>query len=276
LRYVGVDVHKDSFQVAALNDKGALVREARIPSVREDVRAFFRILGRAKVAMEAMGLHERIYDPLESMDFEVVLAHPSQVQDIAEAKVKTDKVDARTLAHLLRADLLPERNVPDPEIRRLRSLVAERVYLMRAMTREKNQARFELLTRIPGVGTFLACLLIAYIADVRRLPDAEALTGYAGLAPSIRPSGDTLYHGRITKEGACLLRWGLVHAVRAPLFHGGDTSPMRFPGRIAAKRGKAKAAAATARKLLQVVHWTLREGEPYHGAGRQPMQLSCG
>jgi len=101
-------------------------------------------------------------------------------------------------------------------------------------------------------------------------------TGYASTAPSIRPSGDTLYHGRITKEGACLLRWGLVHAVRAPLFHGGDTSPMRFPGRIAAKRGKAKAAAATARKLLQVVHWTLREGEPYHGAGRQPMQLSCG
>jgi len=40
---------------------------------------------------------------------------------------------------------------------------------------------------------------------------------------------------------------------------------VRFPGRIAAKRGKAKAAAATARKLLQVVHWTLREGEPYHG-----------
>jgi transposase len=338
LRYVGVDVHKDSCQVAVLNEKGVLVQEARIPSVREDLEAFFRPLGDAKVAMEAMGFHEWIYDLLESLGFEVVVAHPAKVRAIAEAKVKTDKVDARTLAHLLRADLLPRSYVPSPDIRRLRSLVSERVHITRGMTREKNRIRFELyrrglrppvealfglrgkawpeslrvgtidrglaildaldarrravdgflermraeredverLTTIPGIGTFLACLLVAHIADVRRFRDAEALTSYAGLAPSVHQSGNTLYHGHITKEGPRLLRWGLVQAVWAHVNRGEDTALVRFHRRIAARRGKAKATVATARKLLKVVYWMLREEEPYHGQGRRPTAFSCG
>jgi hypothetical protein len=97
--------------------------------------------------MEAVGFYEWIYDHLEDLGHDVALAHPYKVRAIAEARIKTDKVDARTLAHLLRADLLPRSYVPPPEIRRLRALVGERVHLTRTMTRTKNRIRHELHRR---------------------------------------------------------------------------------------------------------------------------------
>ena len=42
-----------------------------------------------------------VYDLLESLGHKVVLAHPLKTRMIAEARVKTDKVDAKTLAELL-------------------------------------------------------------------------------------------------------------------------------------------------------------------------------
>jgi hypothetical protein len=49
---------------------------------------------------------------------------------IAEAKVKTDKVDARILAQLLAADFLPETWVADDQTRIRRRLVARRTHLV--------------------------------------------------------------------------------------------------------------------------------------------------
>ena len=53
-----------------------------------------------------------IHDRLEEHGFDVALSNPSKTRLIAEAKVKTDKVDARTLAALLRADMIPTCYVP--------------------------------------------------------------------------------------------------------------------------------------------------------------------
>ena len=55
-----------------------------------------------KVVVESTGrLWIQIHDRLEENGFEVALSNPSKTRLIAEAKVKTDKVDARTLAGLL-------------------------------------------------------------------------------------------------------------------------------------------------------------------------------
>jgi hypothetical protein len=45
---------------------------------------------------------------LEELELEPHLVHPSRCKAIAAARLKNDKVDAATLAQLLRADLLPE------------------------------------------------------------------------------------------------------------------------------------------------------------------------
>jgi transposase len=58
---------------------------------------------------------------------------------IASARVKTDKVDARILAHLLRADLVAESYVPPAQIREIRGLIRHRLSLMKMRTMVKNK-----------------------------------------------------------------------------------------------------------------------------------------
>jgi transposase len=67
------------------------------------------------------------------------IANPKKTKAIAEAKLKNDKVDARTLADLLRANLIAPCYVQPEPIRELRSLVRHRINLTRGMTRVKNR-----------------------------------------------------------------------------------------------------------------------------------------
>ena len=59
----------------------------------------------------------------------VAIANPLKVKAIAEAKTKTDKVDAGVLAQLLRCDFLPEVWIPDKTTRLLREMCAHRAGL---------------------------------------------------------------------------------------------------------------------------------------------------
>ena len=69
----------------------------------------------------------------------MILSHPRRTRAIAAAKVKTDAIDARTLADLLRVGLLPEAYLPPPSIQALRRLVRTRASLVETRTRFKNQ-----------------------------------------------------------------------------------------------------------------------------------------
>jgi transposase len=69
----------------------------------------------------------------------VHLAHPLRTQAIAAARVKTDAVDAKTLAHLLRTGMLPEAYIAPPELRDLRELLRHRTVLTRLRTSVKNR-----------------------------------------------------------------------------------------------------------------------------------------
>jgi len=93
-----------------------------------------------RVVMESTGnLWVNLYDVLEERGFSVVLANPLKMKAIASAKIKSDKVDARILAYLLRGDLVAESYVPSREVRDLRALVRYRASLVRARTAIKNR-----------------------------------------------------------------------------------------------------------------------------------------
>jgi len=82
---------------------------------------------------------------LEAKGYKVILAHPFRVKAIASAKLKTDKVDSQMLAHLLRADLIPESYIPSKKIRDLRNLVRHRSNLVRVRVIIKNKIKAYLL-----------------------------------------------------------------------------------------------------------------------------------
>jgi transposase len=107
--YIGLDLHRKSSHVSAFDEEGTEIVSRRVTNDPEVLRALFRELGsESKVALEAAFGWEWLADLLAEEGLELHLAHPRHTKAIAAARVKTDAVDARTLAHLLRADLLPE------------------------------------------------------------------------------------------------------------------------------------------------------------------------
>jgi len=100
----------------------------------------------AKVALESTGnLWTRIYDELHSEpSLKVILTNPYKTRIIAEAKIKNDRMDARVLADLVRADLVAESYVPDPEIREERALLRQRRSLVEDTVTIKNRIHNQL------------------------------------------------------------------------------------------------------------------------------------
>ena len=145
--YVGLDVHKEFCQACVIDPSGRVLSNERFSSTRDELNEFLDRFEDAKFVLESTGIWEFIYEGIEKKGFEVQLAHPLKVRAIAEAKVKTDKVDAETLANLLRADLIPRSWVPSKDVRDLRQLVRQRAYLVQQSTSLKNRTNAELLRR---------------------------------------------------------------------------------------------------------------------------------
>jgi transposase len=137
--YTGLDYHRSFSYITTMNDKGQIVIQKKLPSNGETVD-FLKSFGESmEIAIEATPSWYWLYDHLEGEGFEVKLSHPPKTEAIAYAKVKTDKVDSATLAHLLRSNLLPLYYVPEKAIRLNRELLRYRASLVKIQTGVKNK-----------------------------------------------------------------------------------------------------------------------------------------
>jgi transposase len=138
--HVGVDLHKRQAQVAVVDDEGTVRRNCAVACDRESMREFFGSLPQpAHVAMEATSNWYWLCDLLDEMEIETSLSHPLKTKAIASARIKTDKLDAATLAQLLRTQLLPEAHLASPQARLDRELLRHRAMLVRLRTGVKNR-----------------------------------------------------------------------------------------------------------------------------------------
>lgn len=140
--YVGVDVAVKESQITVMDETGKILKRRRVPSSRDGLH---EALGRYRQPMKA-GLDASyhwgpVYDWLDEIAEEVVLAHPSKVRAIAEARIKTDAIDSETLVHLLRADLIPAAYAPSKEIRASKRVLRQRMFFVRLRTMVKNRIR---------------------------------------------------------------------------------------------------------------------------------------
>jgi len=122
-----------------MNDKGEIINQKKLPSNGEIVDFLKEFGEEMEVAIEATPSWYWLYDHLEDEGFEVKLFHPLKTKAIAYAKVKTDKVDSATLAHLLRSNLLPLSYVPEKPVRLNRELLRYRASLVKIQTGIKNK-----------------------------------------------------------------------------------------------------------------------------------------
>lgn len=158
-KYIGVDYHRKFSYMAVMDGKGTIIREGVVNNSKEAVASFLtqaQCDGNSAAVLEASRNWPVMYDWLEELVHEVHLAHPLKVKAIAEAKIKTDKIDARVLAHLLRSDLLPEAYVASPEARQVRNVLRQRMFFVRLRTMVKNRVS-GLLDRYPELSEQRPC-----------------------------------------------------------------------------------------------------------------------
>ena len=140
--YSGIDLHKRTVVIATVNEQGTVVAESSLPASRSAVARYFQWLPEPTVAtVEATSSWYWLRDLLAREDVHLTLAHAKFVKAIAYAKVKTDAVDALTLAQLHRADLIPQAHMVSPELRPLRDLLRTRLHLVEKRTSAKNSVQ---------------------------------------------------------------------------------------------------------------------------------------
>jgi transposase len=112
------------------------------------------------------------------------------------------------------------------------------------------------IASVKGVGPLSAAILVSAIGEVRDFADPGRLAAYFGMVPRVENSNQTERHGRITKRGNKLARTTLVQCALIAKRY----SPFlaRFYQRIQKRRGSGKAIIATARKLLTIIYYTLK------------------
>jgi transposase len=140
VRGFGLDVHRDFCEVA-IAEEGKVRSAGRIPTRVAALELFAQSLVASDVvALEATSGTDKIVSVLQRHGVRVVVANTRKLKSITEAKAKTDRLDARTLARLLISGLLDQVWTPDERTRTLRRLTNRRERLIRARTRAKNEA----------------------------------------------------------------------------------------------------------------------------------------
>ena len=106
IKYIGLDVHKEAIVIAVLNDAGKLVMESIIETKAATLVQFVQGLrGELHVTLEEGAWAAWLYDVLQPHVHELVVCNPRRNALFKEGS-KSDKVDARKLAELLRAGML--------------------------------------------------------------------------------------------------------------------------------------------------------------------------
>jgi transposase len=157
-QFIGCDAHKKFSVFVAVNEKGHAGEALR---VAHDRRLYHEFLGQlpahSEIAIEASGSYNWLVDEMERSGHHPRLCNPLESKRRMGLTKKTDKLDARGLAILLRNGTLPEVWIPPSELRDQRELLRLRIFLVRLRTRVKNRIHGTLARhniQVPGADLF--------------------------------------------------------------------------------------------------------------------------
>src|SRR6204780_4761005 len=157
-QFIGCDAHKKFSVFVAVDENGQASQSWRAAHDREFYREFLsRLPARSQIAVEASGSYSWLVDEMERLGHHPRLANPLEAKRRMGLTNKTDKLDAKGLAILLRNGTLPEVWIPPSELRDQRELLRLRIFLVRLRTRVKNRihgtlSRFNV--QVPGADLF--------------------------------------------------------------------------------------------------------------------------
>jgi transposase len=158
-RFVGVDLHKRVATFHVLSQDGTSVTSGSFDVGLGSIQAFAaeHLHPSDHLAVEVTSNTWAFVRLVRPYVANVVVSNPLKTKAIAEANVKTDKVDARVLADLLRCNYLPSVWVPTPAVEDNRAMAARRTALVHERTRIRNRIHSVLARRLiaaPGGDLF--------------------------------------------------------------------------------------------------------------------------
>jgi transposase len=202
---------------------------------------------------------------------------PHTLADLAQGKLRAKHAEleqaltghVRPHHRFLLAELLAHLDFLDAQIATLEAHIEE---VLAHLPPPFAQAVARLDT-IPGIDRQLAILIVAEVGvELSRFPSEKHLTAWAGLAPGQNETGGK-QRASTTRKGNRYLRWGLVPAAKgAARTKGSSLKALDY--RLAARRGKGRAALAVGRKLLVIAYHRLRRGTTYQELGEDYLDRS--
>ena len=218
---------------------------------------------RARAMRTYLGAHEGLKETAKAQNAR--LRGLLRAHGIKVGKVSENEFEHRVVELIqARAPFLLE--VITPLLRLWRQAVEEAKQMkkkLEALAKEDPLGR--LLMSAPGVGPLTASAFVATIDDPHRFTRSDQVGAYIGLVPKIYQSGETVYLGRITKEGDKLLRWLLVESAHCLLTNTKkDFALKRWGLQLQEKKGVGKARVAVARKLSVILHRMWLTGEKFN------------
>lgn len=151
-KFIALDLHKKFTEACILLADGSVLVRLRFPTTRDALIAFAQQQHLSPtedlLVVECTFNTWPVVETLTRFVKEVIVSNPLRTRAIAEAKIKTDKVDAFVLATLLRLDFLPRVWIPDPATQQARRITTERAVLVAERTRIKNRIHSVLHQRL--------------------------------------------------------------------------------------------------------------------------------
>lgn len=135
IEYVGIDYHTKFAVATRMNRDGDILGKDKIMNNRKDIREYLSMLpNNSKLVLEATNNWYAFIEWSHDLPLDVKLAHPSKTKAIATARIKTDTIDSKVLADLLRSNFIAESYLAPQDIRDVRELVRYRTTLVRIRT----------------------------------------------------------------------------------------------------------------------------------------------
>ena len=236
IKYIGMDVHQEAIVIAVLNGSGKLVMETILETKASSILQFLHGLrGELHVTWEEGTWAAWLYDLLKPHVHEILVCNPRRNALLKEGS-KSDKVDARKLAELLRTGMLRPVYHGENGLRTLRELARSYQTINKDLTRVMN--RLKALYRgwgIPCAGTQVYApryreewLNKIVQAGVRRRAELlyQQLDGLQALRRNLRP--EFLGESRKHKAAKLLRQIPCIGPIRAARLIALMQTPHRF------------------------------------------------
>jgi transposase len=139
MKYVGLDCHKQYDFATLIDSETGEIKSKKLTHKKEEFKSFIGGRHNTKMVIESCWNWSKTYELAKDLVDEVILAHPLKIKAIASAKIKTDAIDSRTLAQLLKADLIPQAHLREADNRIKQKVIRHRAFMVAMRTRVKNK-----------------------------------------------------------------------------------------------------------------------------------------